>query len=166
MMLLKSKDRIVRVLEEREEQKLIVSCTQKSMPVWISELELHGYVPCEEAALSAELPDYEDLSPEQKRYAHERYTLIAGVIPFLGDKTFRCETIERIASSRNISKQTIRHYLYRYLKYQSIAALAPPSKKQANQLTGDEKNMRWALNKFYYTQNPLFVNAGHFGDEK
>ena len=64
----------------------------------ISERELQSYVPCEEAALSSELPDYEDLSPEQRRYAHERYTLIAGVIPFLGDKTFMCETIERIAS--------------------------------------------------------------------
>ena len=42
-MLLKSKDRIIRVLEEREGQKLIVSCTQKSMPVWISERELQGY---------------------------------------------------------------------------------------------------------------------------
>lgn len=152
-MLLKSKDRIIRVLEEREGQKLVVSCTQKSMPVWISERELQDYVPCEEVDLSSDIPDYEGLSPEQRRYAHERYTLIAGVIPFLGDKTFRCEAMERIASSRNISKQTIRHYLYRYLKYQNIAALAPPSKKQPDQLTRDEKNMRWAINKFYYTQH-------------
>ena len=88
-------------------------------------------------------------------------TLIAGVIPFLGDKTFRCETMERIASSRNISKQTIRHYLYRYLKYQSIAALAPPSKKQPDQLTRDEKNMRWAINKFYYTRHKNSLTSAY-----
>ena len=56
-MLLKSKDRIIRVLEEREGQKLVVSCTQKSMPVWISERELQGYVPCEEVDLSSDIPD-------------------------------------------------------------------------------------------------------------
>ena len=97
-MLLKNDAQIIRVLEEREGQKLVVSCAQKSMPVWISERELQGYVPCEETVLSSDIPDYEGLSPEQRRYAHERYTLIAGVIPFLGDKTFMCETIERIAS--------------------------------------------------------------------
>lgn len=152
-MLLKNDAQIVRGLEEREGRKLIVSCTQKSMTVWINEEDLNGYTPCTEAELLQNIPDFEDLSPEQQRYAHERFTLIAGVISFPGEKQRRSEVIARIALARNISKQTIRHYLYRYLKYQNIAALAPPSKKQPDQLTHDEKNMRWALNKFYYTRH-------------
>ena len=112
-MLLKKNEEIVRVLEERDERKLIVSCTQKSMPMWISERDVEDYKPCDEAVLGSDIPDYEDLSPTQRRYAHERYTLIAGVLPFLGDKQLRCEVITRIASTQNVSKQTIRHYLYR-----------------------------------------------------
>ena len=160
-MLLKSKDRIIRVLEEREGQKLVVSCTQKSMPVWINEEDLNGYTPCTEAELLQNIPDFEDLSPEQQRYAHERFTLIAGVIPFLGDKQLRSEVIARIALARNISKQTIRYYLYLYLMYQNIAALAPPSKKQPDQLTRDEKNMRWAINKFYYTRHKNSLTSAY-----
>ena len=160
-MLLKKNEEIVRVLEERDERKLIVSCTQKSMPMWISECDLENYKPCDEAVLGSDIPDYEDLSPTQRRYAHERYTLIAGVLPFLGDKQLRCEVITRIASTQNVSKQTIRHYLYRYLVYQSIAALAPPAKEQKGGLTADEKNMRWALNKFYYTRHKNSLTSAY-----
>ena len=82
-MLLKKNEEIVRVLESQNDRILVISCTQKSMPVWISERDLEGYVPCDEAELSRDIPSFEDLSPEQKRIAHERYTLIAGVLPFL-----------------------------------------------------------------------------------
>lgn len=160
-MLLKKNEEIVRVLEERDERKLIVSCTQKSMPMWISECDLENYKPCDEAVLGSDIPDYEDLSPAQRRYAHERYTLVAGVLPFLGDKQLRCEVITRIASTQNVSKQTIRHYLYRYLVYQSIAALTPPAKEQKGDLTADEKNMRWALNKFYYTRHKNSLTSAY-----
>ena len=128
-MLMKKDDRIIRVLETKDDQRLIIHCSQKSMPVRILEQELSGYVPCTDEELGSELPCFEDLTPQQQRYAHERYTLIAGVIPFLGDKKFRSEAISCIAKARNISKQTIRHYLQRYLVYQNIAALAPPPKK-------------------------------------
>ena len=51
-----------------------------------------------------------------------------------------------------VSKQTIRHYLCLYLVYQDISVLAPKQKKE-KELSKDEKNMRWALNKFFYTRN-------------
>lgn len=151
-MLIKKDDRIIRILETMGDHKLIINCSQQSMPTWIAEEDLCGYVPCAEEELG-DIPSFENLSPQQQRYAHERYSLIAGVIPFLGDKKLRSEAISRIAEARNISKQTIRHYLHRYLVSQNIAALAPPPKGQRDELTADEKNMRWALNKFYYTRH-------------
>ena len=151
-MLIKKDDRIIRVLETKGDHKLIINCSQKSMPTWIAEEDLSGYVPCAAEELG-DIQGFEDLSPQQQRYAHERYTLIAGVMPFLGDKKLRSEAISCIAEARNISKQTIRHYLHRYLVSQNIAALAPPPKGQRDELTADEKNMRWALNKFYYTRH-------------
>ena len=152
-MLLKNDSQIIRELDVREDRRLIISCTQKSMPMWISKCDLDGYFPCNEVALSSSIADFDALSQEQRRYAHERYTLIAGVLPFLGDKQRRSEMIARIASMQNVSKQTIRHYLYRYLVYQNIAALAPPTKEKNTSLTADEKNIRWALNRFYYTRH-------------
>ena len=151
-MLLKNENHIVRVLESQDDRRLVISCTQKSMPVWISERDLEGYVPCDEAELSQDIPNFEDLSPEQKRIAHERYTLIAGVLPFLGDNRLRSEAIARIASSHNVSKQTVRSYLCRYLVCQNLSVLAPQPRKKETPLSRDEKNMRWALNKFYYTR--------------
>ena len=87
-MLMKKNEQMIRVLEIKDDQRLIIHCSQKSMPTWIAEKELSGYVPCAAEELG-DIHRFEDLSPQQQRYAHERYTLIAGVIPFLGDKRLR-----------------------------------------------------------------------------
>lgn len=60
--------------------------------------------------------------------------------------------IKNISEEMYVSKQTIRHYLCLYLVYQDISVLAPKQKKE-KELSKDEKNMRWALNKFFYTRN-------------
>ena len=52
-----------------------------------------------------------------------------------------------------MSKQTIRNYLCLYLTYQNKAVFAPKQRAQDTELSQDEKNMRWALNKFFYTKN-------------
>lgn len=160
-MLLKFEDKILRVLESNENQLLVISCTQKSMPVWINKADLEEYTECLENDFSPMLPDFEELLPEQKRIAHERYTMIAGVLPFLGDTRLRREAISRIASSRCISKQTVRRYLCRYLVHQNIAALAPKSKTKDEVLTQDQKNMRCALNKFFYTRHKNSLNTAY-----
>ena len=59
--------------------------------------------------------------------------------------------ISAIANNEKISKQTVRKYLCLYLAFQNIAILAPKDKDSDTSLTKDEKNMRWALNKFYFS---------------
>ena len=50
--------------------------------------------------------------------------------------------------------QTVRHYLCQYLVYQSISALVPKERTVSERgLTKDEKNFRWALNKYYFTRH-------------
>ena len=64
----------------------------------------------------------------------------------------RSKVIGSTAIEHNISKQTIRIYLCLYLVYMNITVLA--SRKRLDddlELTQDEKNIRWALNKFFYT---------------
>ena len=62
---------------------------------------------------------------------------------------------------KGISRQTICHYLWLYLVYQNIAALAPPNAAAERPLTEDEKNIRWALNTFFYTQSKNSLNTAY-----
>lgn len=60
--------------------------------------------------------------------------------------------IAEVSERYGISKQTLRSYLWRYLVFQDKKALAPVVKEATGkQLSKDEKNIRWSLNKFYYT---------------
>ena len=95
------------------------------------------------------LPSIDDLEPNQRKVAYERYSLIAPIIPFICDNRERNYVISRVSQEQGISKQTIKYYLWLYLVYQNITSLAP-KEKEGKTLTQDQKNIRWALNKFYY----------------
>ena len=101
-MLLKKNDEIIRVLQEKDDLRLVINCTHPAMPVWIKEEALAAFKSCPDEDVHAEMLCFENLSPQQQRYAHERYTLIAGVLPFLGDKKQRSEAIAKIAKQENL----------------------------------------------------------------
>lgn len=163
--LLKSGDRIIRILEVGGNSVLVVDCIHKSMPKWLPKSEMESYEDCAEAEFhsisSKSICDYDSLDRERRRFAHEHFTLIAGVLPFVGNEKKRSSMIADVAANRGISKQTIRNYLWLYLAYQDISALAPKQKQQNGPLTQDEKNMRWALNKFFYTRHKNSLNTAY-----
>ncbi len=74
------------------------------------------------------------------------------ILPFVSDEKKRAYIINEISIEKNISKQTIRNYLCLYLVYQNEAVFCPKQKEE-KELTEDEKNMRWGLNKFFYNHN-------------
>ena len=82
---------------------------------------------------------------------YERYTMIAPILPLVADNRMRSQLICSIADVHGASKQTIRSYLCLYLAYMDVASLAPKCREDNRALTQDEKNIRWALNKFFYT---------------
>ena len=161
--LLKCGNSIIRILEIKADSALIVDCIHKAMPQWIQQSELTSYAPCTEQELTSAtgktICDYDSMDKKSRRFVHEHFTLIAGVLPFIGDDRLRCSMISSIAAEKGVSKQTIRNYLWLYLVYQDIAALAPKQKQQDKPLTQDEKNMRWALNKFFYTRHKNSLNT-------
>ena len=151
-MLLKNENKIIRVLKSHGDKALVIDCIKRTMPKWVDGDSLSNYDDCGEDEMY-ERTDYSfgrELTPKEERIAQERFTMIAGVLPYIGNEQKRSQMIDFLAEHQ--SKQTIRKYLCLYLVYQDIDALAPPPKAE-KELTQDEKNMRWALNKFFYTKN-------------
>lgn len=152
--LLRHADRIIRVLTV-DTSVLAIDCLKRTMPQWMPAEDLLEWEPCDEIdlpSLDAPICDMENMTPEQRKVMHERYTLIAPVLPFIHKEAQRSAMIAQMADLNNVSKQTIRKYLCLYLTYQRMEVLAPPAQRKERALTATEKNFRWALNKFFYTE--------------
>lgn len=151
-----SGETIYRVLAEHDVEVLVIDCLKKTMPFWIQKDQINGYLQIDEKVLhenSGIRPVEEDtLSKSALSVAHKRYSIIAPIVSVISDKKKRDAMIAYVAKEHSISKQTIRKYLCLYLVYQSITVLA--SKESINEvwLTTEQKWMRWALNKYFYTQ--------------
>lgn len=148
-------DSIVRILDLRDEKVLVIDCVRRIMPQWIDISSLVEWQQCTQDTLceitNVEVPEIDSLCPESRKKAYERYTMIAPILRLLPDEEKKCDMISLIAANERISKQTIRKYLCLYLAFQNIAILSPKDKESDISLTQDEKNMRWGLNKFYFS---------------
>ena len=154
--LLRSGDSIIRVLDVQDDRILVIDCMKQTMPVWVESELLESYVGCTGGELFGVssvdvIGDTDALDADQRKIMHERYTMIAPILPFISDDKMRSKLICSIAEEHQVSKQTIRNYLCLYLSYLDMAVLAPKKRKEDRELTQDEKHMRWALNKFFYT---------------
>ena len=153
--LLRSGDTIIRVLEVQGGRVLIIDCIKRTMPVWIEVDTLESYSECSSNELSEVtggiMVGTDDLDADQRKTMHERYTMIAPILAFIADDRMRSRLICSVAAEHGVSKQTVRSYLCLYLAYMDVSALAPRRREDDRQLTQDEKNIRWALNKFFYT---------------
>ena len=154
--LLRSGDSIIRVLDVQDDRILVIDCMKQTMPVWVESELLESYVGCTGGELFGVssvdvIGDTDALDADQRKIMHERYTMIAPILPFISDDKMRSKLICSIAEEHQVSKQTIRNYLCLYLSYLDMAVLAPKKRKNERGLSENEKNMRWALNKFFYT---------------
>lgn len=137
-----------RILSIVDEKVLVINCTKMSVPKWINIKKLNDCRPCSSPVMS----DITAMPPKSRKLAYERFEIISNILPFIGDKTNKNAVIAKLCGEKNVSRQTIYKYLWLYLVYQDISALVPKTKETKRELTDDEKNMRWALNKFYYTR--------------
>jgi len=125
------------------------------MPVWVVVSTVEGYTTCADEELhevtGIKVSPVDDLDAEQRKTMYDRYTMIAPILAVVSDEQLRSRMICTVASSSGVCKRTIRNYLGLYLSYMDVTALAPKRREDDRALTQDEKNMRWALNKFFYT---------------
>ena len=148
--LIKTPGGLFRILSIEPDRVLAIDCIKKTMPKFypphfFAGGEVLDKLPCV-------YPETEDLSLAHRKIAQERYTMIAGAVSVVDDIPKRSLMIEKSAEQFGMSKQSIRSFLCSYLVYQDMAVLAPKLSKE-KELTQDQKNMRWALNKFFYTRN-------------
>ena len=147
---------IYRVLAEQGTKLLVIDCIKRTMPVWLPREKLSEWREIDEHVLHERTGvwpiEEESLSRKAVALAHKRYSVIAPVVAVVADKNKRNEMIEFATQNSGISKQTIRKYLCLYLAFQTVTMLAPVDKVIGNILTKERKWMRWALNKYFYTQ--------------
>lgn len=97
----------------------------------------------------------EDISERQRQQRDRRAELIAPLLveECICDKSYRNKVLREIISGNSVSRKTVLQYLWLYWVYQSKNALLPAEKSgtEKRPLSSDEKAIRWALNKFYYT---------------
>lgn len=156
--LIKIHGSIYRVLAVEEDEILLIDCMKRTMPKWHKLDKTAGNENCTEKELlevtQTVLVEEQDMSPKSRQTVHERFTVIAGILPFVDDDRLRTEVVKRTAGEKGICVQTVRNYLCKYLAFQDISALVPKERgKVKRELTEDEKNFRWALNKFYFTRH-------------
>lgn len=90
-MLLKNDNQIIRVLMQRENKSLVIDCIKRTMPQWVQNADLVSFAPASELELYEVTGIFPNREPdaEEQRIAQERYTRIAGVLPFIGDEAKR-----------------------------------------------------------------------------
>ena len=163
--LYKYKDTIVRVLNESDQSVFIIDCINYKMPYTVSKLDFKDIIVCNEDYLIQKTKelifDISEASEYNKKIAYERYNMIAPLLSFMDDKRKRSLLLNQICEERNISKQTLRNYFCKYLIFQNICVLTPKSNITEKSLTQDEKNMRWALNRYFYSINKYSLKSSY-----
>lgn len=144
----------VRVLLCGEEQSYVVSCQHFQMPYPVASDLLAKLQPVPAETYSVFVLD-EDITNRQREGRNRKLDLIAPLLEdaCIYDKSHRNEIVRQIAAEHGIARRTVLQYLWRYWVYQSKNALLPAERPtpEQHELTADEKAIRWALNKYYYT---------------
>ena len=154
--LIEYEEHIYRVLSINVDNVFVIDCINLTMPRWIDLSDLQDCSACSEDKLlsvaNRSCPKTEDLNQEQMRVMHNRFTLIAPIISYITNEPMKNRLISDMAERYKVSKQTVRKYLCLYLAFPNITILAPINKETTKELTADQKNFRWALNKYFYTR--------------
>ncbi len=163
--LIRTDESIYRILEVTEDMVLLMDCIKLSMPRWYSLSSITQYEACTETELMAKtgriLCNAEELDVQQLQIVRQRISMIADILPYIGDKADRSRLIEESALQNGVSKRTISNALCLYLAYQNPSVFVLKNKIQTDELSRDEKNFRWALNKFFYSREKHSLQSAY-----
>jgi len=150
-------DSVLRVIHVQKNRIMVIDCMKCTMPVWVNSTDLCMYVNYAEEIFYSDmnfvLEDEIHIHSKDKEIMYERYAMVTAIVPFVTDEKMRSVAISKVAERYQVSKQSVRSYLCRYLVFNHIQSLLPQKKSNNRELTQDEKNIRWSLNKFFYNKN-------------
>ena len=156
--IIKNNDLILRILSVKDDKYLVVNCDKLRMPFWVSKSEVSNYeIISEEDFLiikNITICNYDDLDNFAKKITNERFGSISIVIKSVGNLHNRVNLLKLCAQNYKVSVETIRNRLWSYLVFQNICILAP-NKNESINLSKDEENFKYALNKYYYNSFQL-----------
>ena len=155
-MLLKHNGVIYRLLAHSDAADgmiLVINCSHIGAPRYVREHELDGAEPVSELEMRTQtnrvIPEH--LDPRQEQECNRRYTRISPALMYLTDERKRYSVLAESAAALHLSRRRLKDDLNLYLVYQSKAVFAPHQHSKP-ELSVDQKNMRWAINKYYYTR--------------
>ena len=153
-----------RVLEITNDLVLVVDCNFVRMPYWINKKELSDFKKIEECEFlkekNIEFQDYECYNIQDRKKIQDKYASICPVLAVLTDERDRSDTINYQAEKNGLNRKTIIRRLYLFLVYQDIRIYSWTKKENQKDLSNDEKNYRYILNKYFYTrQKRTLVNC-------
>lgn len=150
------KDGIIYRIIYISKKLLVVNCIIRSLPYWTT---LNYFIECQkitqsdlERMTSVNIISDTEATKAEKQKAEEIWRTISNIVLFIYDDVQRKNYLNHSRELYGVSRSTIRKRLCDYLTYQTINIFIPKRKKD-KELTKDEKNFRWALNKYYY--NPI-----------
>ncbi len=85
--------------DKENNRTLVVNCEKKCMPKCVDNRVIAGY--CDNELPVIDINEIEQLA---RKIAHERFTLISDVLPFVADKGRRVISTKYISQERGISK--------------------------------------------------------------
>ena len=132
---------------------LVINCTNIGAPKFMRDNELDGAIVVSESEMQSETGRtiQEHLNERQEQVCNRRYARISPALMYLTDARKRYSVLAELAESLHLSRRQLKDDLNLYLAYQTKAVFSPPLRVCAD-LSEDQKNMRWAINKFYYTR--------------
>ena len=95
--LIKIQDNIYRILDITEESLLMIDCQTMTMPKWINSIDEYTTVS------EVELVEKRELSADEQRVAHERFSIIASIVPQICNKRAYTKAIEFASKQFNYS---------------------------------------------------------------
>ncbi|MEG2403674.1 MAG: DDE-type integrase/transposase/recombinase [Oscillospiraceae bacterium] len=147
----------VRVLVCGEFTSFVVDCNTCKMPFQLPNEYLDTMEQLPTEAYRVLFTD-DELSQHQIEQRNKRWKSICELTEdwFIVNKSERNQALKEMSVKYLVHAKTLQNYLWRYWVGQSKNALIPQialaeQKMTVKTLNQTQKNMRWALNKFYYT---------------
>ena len=157
--LLKTENGIYRILKTDGDKVLAIDCQKRTMPRFYDKVYFDSAEKVDNSLVMSPC-DFDSLSQKERSVAQQRFSMIASALAVVDDEKKRNDMIKHSAEMFGVCKTTIRKYLCEYLVSQDIASLVCRQKKE-KELTKDQRNMRWALNKFFYTQHKNSLSTAY-----